>query len=58
MIVSSIVMGAAVGLPTLWLDFTHWSRMWAMGYLTIAIIIGGAIYFLLLWLMKLLINKI
>nr|WP_301337020.1 hypothetical protein [Lysinibacillus sphaericus] len=23
-----------------------------MGYLTIAIIIGGAIYFLLLWLMK------
>ncbi|KEK12013.1 polysaccharide biosynthesis/transport protein [Lysinibacillus sphaericus] len=52
MIVSSIVMGAAVGLPTLWLDFTHGSRMWAMGYLTIAIIVGGAIYFLLLWVMK------
>lgn len=52
MIVSSIVMGAAVGLPTLWLDFTHWSRMSAMGYLTIAIVVGGAIYFLLLWLMK------
>lgn len=52
MIVSSIVMGAAVGLPTLWLDFTHWSRMLAMGYLTVAIVVGGALYFLLLWLMK------
>ena len=41
MIVSSIVMGAAVGLPTLWLDFTHWSRMLAMGYLTVAIVVGG-----------------
>ncbi|WP_249663461.1 polysaccharide biosynthesis C-terminal domain-containing protein, partial [Lysinibacillus fusiformis] len=45
MIVSSIVMGAAVGLPTLWLDFTHWSRMLAMGYLPVAIIVGGALYF-------------
>ncbi len=52
MIVASIVMGAAVGLPTLWLDFTQWSRMAAMGYLTVAIIVGGVLYFLLLWLMK------
>lgn len=52
MIVASIVMGALVGLPTLWLDIADWSRLWALGYLIVTITIGGAIYFLLLWVMK------
>lgn len=51
-IVSSILMGAAVGLPTLWFDVANWTRLWAMGYLAVSIIIGAAIYFALLWMMK------
>ncbi|WP_341301611.1 polysaccharide biosynthesis protein [Lysinibacillus sp. FSL H8-0500] len=52
MIIASIVMGALVGLPTLWLDIANWTRLWALGYLIVTIIMGGAIYFLLLWLTK------
>lgn len=51
-ILSSILMGVVVGLPTLWFDVASWTRLWAMGYLAVSIIIGAAIYFALLWMMK------
>ena len=49
-ILSSIIMGAVVGLPTLWLDVANWGRLLALGYSLVAIVIGGAVYFGLLWL--------
>lgn len=52
MILSAIVMGAVIGLPTLYFGMTEWSRMAAMGYVVLSMIVGGAIYFGLLWLSK------
>jgi O-antigen/teichoic acid export membrane protein len=49
-ILSSIIMGAVVGLPTLWLDVASWGRLLALGYALVAIGIGGVVYFGLLWL--------
>ena len=51
-IISSIVMGAIVGLPTLMFDLASWSRLFALAYLLIAIGVGGIIYFALLYLTK------
>ena len=48
-IVSSIIMGTVVGLPTLVLDVASWGRLLALGYSFVAITIGGAVYFGLLW---------
>ncbi|WP_349408653.1 polysaccharide biosynthesis protein [Pseudalkalibacillus sp. SCS-8] len=42
---SSILMGIVIGLPTLFLDIEGWSRLSALGYSLISIIIGGLIYF-------------
>lgn len=51
-ILSSILMGVVIGLPTLWFDITNWSRLLAMGYLVVSILLGGVIYFALLWVTK------
>lgn len=48
-ILSSIIMGAVVGLPTLWFDIASWGRLFALGYAMIAIGIGAVVYFGLLW---------
>lgn len=48
-IVSSIIMAAVVGLPTLWFDVANWGRMLALGYALLAIAVGGVIYVALLW---------
>ncbi|RHW39976.1 polysaccharide biosynthesis protein [Lysinibacillus yapensis] len=52
MIISSIIMGAVVGLPTLWWDIASWSRALAMGYILISIVVAAVIYFALLWVSK------
>lgn len=52
MIFSSIVMGAIIGLPTLFFAIENWSRMQAMLYVIVAITLGTFIYFFLLFLFK------
>ncbi|WP_245153956.1 putative polysaccharide biosynthesis protein [Jeotgalibacillus proteolyticus] len=47
-IVSSIIMGAIIGIPMLFLEFGDWSRLAAFGYLAISAVIGAIIYFGLL----------
>lgn len=51
-ILASILMGIVIGLPTQWFAMASWTRLWALGYLAVSIIIGAAIYFVLLWIMK------
>lgn len=50
--VSSVVMCIAIGLPTIYFDVADWSRIVALVYVVIAIAIGGALYFALLWITK------
>ncbi|WP_277680379.1 DUF5693 family protein, partial [Gracilibacillus dipsosauri] len=49
---SSIIMGAIVGLPTLYFDITSWTRFTALIYVAAAIIIGAMVYFIQLYLFK------
>lgn len=51
-ILSSIIMALIVGLPTLWLDVANFGRMLALGYVFVAMAIGGAVYFALLWVLR------
>lgn len=51
-VIASLVMGAVIGLPTLWFDVASWSRFAALGYLIVSIGLGEAIYFALLWITK------
>ena len=51
-IISSIVMGCIIGLPTILFDLTNWSRIIALAYVFIAIVVGGVIYFALLYVTK------
>lgn len=48
MVVSSVIMGAAIGLPTLNFHIEAWSRTTALAYSVIAIIAGIMIYFVIL----------
>ncbi|MEG0472385.1 MAG: DUF5693 family protein [Solibacillus sp.] len=50
-ILSSIIMGAIVGLPTLLLNVASWGRLLALGYVFVAMAVGGVVYFGLLWLL-------
>ena len=52
MVLSSIIMGAIIGIPTLFFQIDEWSRTKAMGYSVLAIIVGALIYFALLVIMK------
>ncbi|WP_067728648.1 putative polysaccharide biosynthesis protein [Oceanobacillus damuensis] len=54
MIFSSLIMGLVIGIPSLLLDVSSWSRLQAIGYLIIAIAAGAAIYFILLLTLKVL----
>ncbi|MFC4402955.1 putative polysaccharide biosynthesis protein [Gracilibacillus xinjiangensis] len=49
---ASVVMGAVVGLPTMFFDIESWSRVIALGYVLAAIAIGAVVYGLLLTLLK------
>lgn len=51
-ILSSMIMAAVVGIPTLWFDLSEWTRLSALGYVILAMVIGGILYFTLLWLSK------
>ncbi|WP_274309130.1 DUF5693 family protein [Solibacillus daqui] len=51
-IISSIIMAVIVGLPTLWFDVANFGRMLALGYVFVAIAIGGVVYFALLWVLR------
>ncbi|MBM7551691.1 putative polysaccharide biosynthesis protein [Thalassobacillus pellis] len=51
-IVSSILMGLCVGLPTLTFDIASWTRIEAFSYVAVAALIGGCLYFLQLYLWK------
>lgn len=52
MVASSLVMGAVIGIPTLFFQMEAWSRTRALLYSTIAIMIGAGIYFALLLITK------
>jgi len=51
-ILASIIMGAIIGLPTVYFDIGAWSRLGAVGYLGIAIPLGAALYFAMLFVMR------
>lgn len=51
-VISSIIMGGIIGLPTLWSDLTDWSRIFALAYVVLGMAIGGIVYFALLWITK------
>jgi O-antigen/teichoic acid export membrane protein len=52
MIVSSITMGALLGIPTLYFSIETWSRLEALLYVIVAIVIGSAFYFIQLFFMN------
>lgn len=51
-IFASVVMGAVIGVPTLFIDFSAWSRLEALLYVFVAIVAGAVLYFLQLFLYK------
>lgn len=51
-VLSATIMGAIVGLPTLYFNISAWGRWQALGYSTVAIIVGGIIYGILVILLK------
>ncbi|TYR76004.1 polysaccharide biosynthesis protein [Rossellomorea vietnamensis] len=51
-IISSVVMGLVIGLPTLLFEIENWTRMIALVYVLAAIIAGGVLYALQLILYK------
>lgn len=51
-VLSSIVMGCVVGIPTLMFDLVDWSRILALAYVFIAMGVGGLVYFALLYVTK------
>ncbi|ASK62139.1 polysaccharide biosynthesis/transport protein [Virgibacillus phasianinus] len=53
---SSLTMAAIIGIPTLFINFTDWSRLQALAYAVIAILFGTGFYFIQLYLMRV-INK-
>src|SRR5699024_12759984 len=53
---SATIMGLIVGLPTLFFNFAHWSRIEALMYVGVTALIGAIIYFALLYVLKV-INK-
>ena len=56
-IFSSIIMGVAIGLPTLFVNFENWSRVGALTYAFVAILIGGTLYLGQLLLLKVIDKK-
>ncbi|KMY51922.1 putative polysaccharide biosynthesis protein [Peribacillus loiseleuriae] len=52
MILASLVMGAIIGYPTLTLHIESWSRLGALLYVMVAIVFGVIIYFLQLFLYR------
>lgn len=52
MVVSAIIMGAVIGIPTLFFQLEGWGRTRALAYSVVAIIAGAGIYFALLLLTK------
>lgn len=48
-IFASLLMGAVIGLPTLWFDIAGGSRFVALAYVVVAMLVGGAIYLGVLW---------
>ena len=47
-IISSIIMGIVVGIPTLLIDFMEWNRLIIFLYLLLSILIGAVSYIILL----------
>ncbi|CDQ38366.1 MULTISPECIES: putative polysaccharide biosynthesis protein [Virgibacillus] len=54
--IASISMGAVIGVPTLYVSITDWSRVQALLYLLVAMFIGVTIYVLQLYLFNV-VNK-
>lgn len=52
MVIAAIIMGAVIGIPTLILDVANWSRLLALLYVGVAIVVGAIIYFVILILTK------
>lgn len=51
-VLSSLLMGVIIGLPTLYFDLENWGRFTALIYSMVSIAVGALIYFLLLLITK------
>ncbi|WP_342528138.1 polysaccharide biosynthesis protein [Chryseomicrobium sp. FSL W7-1435] len=51
-IVAAVIMGAVIYLPMQWMDFEDLGRLVALGYVAVAAIIGGILYFAILLVTK------
>ncbi|TFB19285.1 polysaccharide biosynthesis protein [Filobacillus milosensis] len=51
-IFSSIIMGAVIGVPTLYMNIVSWTRLEAMGYVAGAVVVGGVVFVAQLFLYK------
>lgn len=49
---AALIMGVVVYIPSIWLDMTELSRAFALGYVTLMVVIGALIYSFLLILFK------
>ncbi|MCP3031458.1 polysaccharide biosynthesis protein [Halobacillus sp. A1] len=56
-ILAAAIMGMIAALPSLWLNFEHWSRAMNLLYVFLVIIAGALVYFLQLFLMKVINRK-
>ncbi|WP_163969567.1 putative polysaccharide biosynthesis protein [Oceanobacillus halotolerans] len=52
MVFASITMGAFIGVPTLFFHLEEWTRIQAILYIIFAILLGAVLYFLQLFMMK------
>lgn len=53
-VLSAIIMALIIGLPTLYFPIENWGRMLSLTYSSVAIISGGFIYFILLFVFRVL----
>lgn len=54
---ASIIMGILIAFPLSFVDVTDWTRITALGYTTVAIVIGAIIYTAIVFLLKGLTNE-
>lgn len=53
-VLSSGIMAAVIGIPTVYFQIEFWSRKVALAYSVLAIIVGAGLYFILLYALKVL----
>lgn len=56
-ILSAIIMGIIIGLPTLYFNVSEWSRWTALLYVTLGVTVGGLFYFIELCILRVIDKK-